>query len=224
MPWLSLADAVIEAWYPGARGGEAIARVLFGEVNPSGRLPITFPADEAQLPRRKLPALVGREAANRRDIAEQASELNYFEGAQVGYKWFDKNDAEPLYPFGFGLSYSAFAYSGLAATPSEPSITVSVDVKNVGRRQGVEVAQFYVRCPGDPAIPIRLVGWSPVLLEPGERRRVTLTIDPRLLAHFDAVANEWEIMPGRCTVESGSNARDLPLKAEVTLSAARLKP
>jgi beta-glucosidase len=223
MPWLPLSAVVIQAWYPGARGGEAVARVLFGEVNPSGRLPITFPADESQLPRPKVPG-IGTSNANRGDVAERGTVLNYFEGAQVGYKWFDGNGAEPLYPFGFGLSYTAFDHTGLTATAQGPGITVTLDVKNVGSRQGADVPQFYVRCPEDPAIPIRFVGWSRVLLDPGETRRVTLTIDPRLLAHFDVAANEWEIVGGRCIIEAGSNARDLPLKAEVILAAARLKP
>jgi beta-glucosidase len=223
MPWLPLSAAVIQAWYPGARGGEAIARVLFGEFNPSGRLPITFPADESQLPRPKVPE-IGTSNAIRGDSAERGIVLNYFEGAQVGYKWFDGNGAEPLYPFGFGLSYTAFAHTGLTATASGPGITVALDVKNVGLHQGADVPQFYVRCPEDPAIPIRLVGWSRVLLDPGETRRVTLTIDPRLLAHFDVAANDWEIAGGRCRIEAGSNARDLPLKTEVILAAARLKP
>jgi beta-glucosidase len=221
MPWLPLSAAVIQAWYPGARGGEAIARVLFGEVNPSGRLPITFPADESQLPR---PKVQGIGSSNAGDIAERGIALNYFEGAQVGYKWFDINGAEPLYPFGFGLSYTAFAHTGLTATAAGSGITVTLDVKNVGPRQGADVPQFYVRCPEDPAIPIRFVGWSRVLLDPGETRRVTLTIDPRLLAHFDMAANNWEIVGGRCIIEAGSNARDLPLKAEVILAAARRKP
>jgi beta-glucosidase len=150
--------------------------------------------------------------------------LNYFEGAQVGYKWFEGNGTEPLYPFGFGLSYTAFAHTGLTATAQGPGITVTLDVKNVGLHQGADVPQFYVHCPEDPAIPIRLVGWSRVLLDPGEKRRVTLSIDPRLLAHFDVAANDWEIVGGRCIIEAGSNARDLPLKTEVILAAARLKP
>jgi beta-glucosidase len=223
MPWLPRSAAVIQAWYPGARGGEAIARVLFGEFNPSGRLPITFPADEQQLPRPKVPG-IGTRNANGGDIAERGIVLNYFEGAQVGYKWFDGNAVEPLYPFGFGLSYTAFAHTGLTVTAPGPGITVTLDVKNVGSRQGADVPQFYVRCPQDPAIPFRFVGWSRVLLDPGETRRVTLTIDPRLLAHFDVAANAWEIVGGRCIIEAGSNSRDLPLKAEVILAAARLRP
>jgi beta-glucosidase len=209
MPWLPLTAATIEAWYPGARGGEAIARILFGEVNPSGRLPITFPENELQLPRPK--------------IAAEAVEVNYFEGAQVGYKWFDKNRIKPLFPFGFGLSYTAFDYAGLTATSSESDVTVSLDVKNIGTRQGADIPQFYVRRPDVSAFPIRLVGWSRVMLDPGETQRVTLTIDPRLLAHFDIVAGEWEIAPGRYVIEAGANARDLSLKTEFSLTALRFK-
>ena len=222
MPWLSRTSAVIEAWYPGGRGGEAIARVLFGEANPSGRLPITFPMDESQLPQREIPELDHSGNANRRAVDERGIELNYFEGAQIGYKWFDKNGTLPLFPFGFGLSYTAFAYTGLTATASRSSISVMLDVKNVGPRQGAAIPQFYIRCPSDPAIPIRLVGWSRVVLEPGETRRVALMIDPRLLAHFDTAANNWAIVPGRCSIEAGSNARDLPLKVEVIVPTGRL--
>jgi len=210
MPWLSLTAAVIEAWYPGARGGEAIARTLFGEVNPSGRLPITFPADESQLPRATL--------------TPQAGVVNYFEGAQVGYKWFDQNAIKPLFPFGFGLSYTAFDYTGLTATSSESSITVSLDVKNVGTRPGADIPQIYLRRQDDAALPIRLVGWSRILLAPGEMRHMTVTIDSRLVAHFDVAAGDWKIAPGRYIIEAGANARDLSLKTEFTLTAFRSNP
>ena len=111
MPWLSLTAAVIEAWYPGARGGEAIARVLFGEVNPCGRLPISFPKDEGQLPR----ATIKGSAVSSSISTDDTPEVDYFEGAYVGYKWFDKKEVKPLFPFGFGLSYSAFEYMDLTA-------------------------------------------------------------------------------------------------------------
>ncbi len=218
MPWLPPTAAVIEAWYPGARGGEAIARALFGEVNPSGRLPMTFPADETQLPRAKI-----ANESESKDTGGRA-EVNYFEGAVIGYKWFDRNGVKPLFPFGYGISYTAFDYAGLAANTSGPDFTVSLDVKNIGPRRGSDIPQFYVRRPDHADFPLRLVGWSKVLLDPGETRRVTLTVDPRLLAHFDEATGDWEIASGRYRVEAGPNAGALPLRTEVTLAAARFTP
>jgi beta-glucosidase len=210
MPWLPLTAAVVEAWYPGARGGEAIAQILFGEVSPSGRLPMTFPADESQLPRAKIPPEPeGNGAA--------PVEVDYTEGAQAGYKWFDGKSLTPLFPFGYGLSYTAFRYSGLTVSASGSAVTVSMDVTNAGQRRGDGVPQFYVRRPGDESFPIRLAGWSKVVLDAGETRRVTLTVDPRLLARFDEAAGGWRIAPGRYRIEAGANAATLPLRAEVTL-------
>jgi beta-glucosidase len=223
MPWLSRTAAVIEAWYPGARGGDAIARTLFGEVNPSGRLPMTFPADESQLPRAKIANQSENKEAGNKDPVPQPVEVDYFEGAQTGYKWFDRNGLKPLFPFGFGLSYTAFDYAGLTTAASGSSLTVSLDVKNTGPRRGAGIPQFYVRRPGDAGFPIRLVGWSKVWLSPGETQRMTLTVDPRLLARFDIAAGEWEIVPGRYTVEAGANAGELPLKTDVTLAGSRFK-
>lgn len=218
MPWLPLTAAVIEVWYPGARGGEAIARILFGEVNPSGRLPMTFPVDETQLPRAQMTNQSGN-----KESGEPAVNVNYFEGARVGYKWFDTSHIKPLYPFGFGLSYTTFDYADLTVATSESTITVSLDIKNMGMRKGAEVAQVYLRGPDEATFPIRLVGWSKVMLMPGETRRITLVIDPRLLTRFDSAAGDWEIIPGRYTVEAGANAGELPLNAEITLAAARFK-
>jgi beta-glucosidase len=182
-------------------------------VNPSGRLPMTFPADESQLPRAKITS-----ESESKDAGGQATEVDYFEGARVGYKWFDRNGLKPLFPFGCGLSYTTFEYAGLAATASESTITVSVDVKNTGPRRGADVPQFYVRRPDDADFPLRLVGWSKVVLEPGESQHVTLAVDPRLLAHFDTAAGAWEIAPGHYTVEAGASAGELPLKAEFAFS------
>jgi beta-glucosidase len=208
MPWLARTAAVIEAWYPGARGGEAIAQILFGEVNPSGRLPMTFPADESQLPRTVIPP--ARDGKGPVDV-------DYFEGAQAGYKWFDRKSLTPLFPFGYGLSYTAFAWSRLTVNASGPAVTVSVDVTNTGGRRGADVPQFYVRRPDDPSFPIRLAGWSKVALDPGETRRVTVTVDPRVLARFDDATGGWRVAPGRYRIEAGANAAALPLSAEVTL-------
>jgi beta-glucosidase len=221
MPWLSSTAAVIEAWYPGARGGEAIANALFGEVNPSGRLPITFPLDESQLPRRKMADNTANSNAGKA-ADNWKVDVSYFEGADVGYKWFDKNGIKPLFPFGFGLSYTAFAYGELTATTLGSSVTISLEVKNVGAYRGAAIPQFYVRRPNDTAFPIRLVGWNRVMLDPGETRRVTATVDPRLLARFDTVAGDWEIAPGRYIVEAGANAGDLSQAIEFTMPAFRL--
>jgi beta-glucosidase len=209
MPWLERTAAVMAAWYPGARGGEAIAGALFGRVNPSGRLPMTFPQDEAQLPR---PSIAG------------GPDVDYLEGADVGYKWFDKHHLTALFPFGYGLSYTTFAFGGLSVTLSGSTVTASLDVSNTGPRRGIATPQIYLRCPGDAGFPVRLVGWSRVELDPGGSQRTTVTVDPRLLARFDVTANAWRITPMRCTVEAGAHARDLPLKADVTLAAAQAGP
>jgi beta-glucosidase len=219
MPWLPLTAAVVEAWYPGARGGEAIARVLFGAVNPSGRLPMTFPADETQLPRAKIANGSGNNGRS-----GQSVEVDYSEGVDVGYKWFDRLGAKPLFPFGFGLSYTSFALSGLTASTAGSQVTLSLDLRNTGERQGTAVPQFYFRRPDDPGFSIRLAAWSKVLLAAGETRRVTVTIDPRILARFDIATGNWEIAPGRYMVEAGANAADLPLRTVITLAAARFKP
>jgi len=219
MPWLPLTAAVIEAWYPGARGGEAIARALFGDVNPSGRLPITFPVDESRLPRVKL-----IHESRSKAPGAQSVDVNYSEGALVGYKWFARNGAKTLFPFGYGLSYTTFDHTGLTASASGSGVTISVAVKNTGPRPGADVLQVYARRVDDADFPIRLVGWSKVLLEPGEMRRVSLKADLRLFARFDAMRGSWEIAPGRYAVEAGANAAELPLKTELTLAAVRLKP
>jgi beta-glucosidase len=212
MPWLPLTAAVIEAWYPGARGGVAIAHILFGEVNPSGRLPMTFPADETQLPRPRLTA-----QSNGKDAGPV--EIDYFEGAQTGYKWFDRRGLAPLFAFGYGLSYTAFRYSGLTVSASGSSATLSVDVRNTGARRGADVLQVYARRPDDDSYPIRLAGWRKVALDPGETQRVTLALRPRLLAHFDMALGGWAISPGRYRIEAGASARDLPLRADILLAA-----
>jgi len=223
MPWLSLTAAVIEAWYPGARGGEAIARALFGEVDPSGRLPMTFPVDESQLPRSKIRHDVDARSSTASAVDGQQA-VNYFEGADVGYKWFDKAGRSPLFPFGFGLSYTTFDYKNLTVTASEAGVSASLDVKNTGALRGTDIPQFYVRRPDDATFPIRLVGWGRVQLGPGEMRRVVVTIDPRLLARFDTTAGDWAITPGRYTIHAGANAGNLSILAEFDLAAFRLKP
>jgi beta-glucosidase len=216
MPWLDKAGAVLEAWYPGSNGGEAIARVLFGEVDAAGRLPVTFPRDESQLPRPHLDGL-GLDGATPFTIDYD------IEGAAVGYKWFDRQGLEPLFPFGYGLSYTRFAYSDLRAQAKGGRLDVSFRVRNVGGRPGEAVPQIYIARPdGGWEAPKRLAGWSKQGLRPGESRRVYLTVDPRLLATWDESGRDWKIAGGRLDVLLGASSRDIVARASVLTPARRL--
>ncbi|HEY2661757.1 MAG TPA: beta-glucosidase [Caulobacteraceae bacterium] len=214
MPWLDQAPAVLQAWYPGTRGGDAIARVLFGKVAPSGRLPVSYPTDESQLPRPKLDGL--------NVPGGQAFEVDYSEGAAVGYKWYDRQGLTPLFPFGHGLTYTDFSYGGLKAAVKDDRITVTFDVRNTGSRAAKAVPQIYVGPKaGGWEAPRRLAGWSKIELKPGEVRHVTLTIEPRLLATFDG-ARGWSIAAGDYEVSLGASSRDFSASAPVSLSAKAL--
>jgi beta-glucosidase len=216
MPWLSKVGGVVEAWYPGSEGGEAIARVLTGEVDASGRLPVTFPASLAQLPR---PVLDGDPKT-----PDALFEVDYtIEGAAVGYKWFDKKGHPPLFAFGHGLSYTTFAYQNLQATTAGGVVTVSFDVKNTGARAGKAVPQVYVSPKaGGWEAPQRLAGFKKVELAPGASASVHLTVDPRLLAVWDAKAHGWSVAAGDYTVTLGASSRDPAAKAVVAVAAQAL--
>jgi beta-glucosidase len=230
MPWAEKAGAVLEAWYPGIRGGEAIANILFGSVNPSGRLPVTFPKSEADLPHPVLPgppaaAQTGAPGAagQGRGRGPQAPfDVNYTEGLKAGYKWFDAENKEPLFAFGFGLSYTTFSYSQLKATASGQSVTVSFQVRNTGKVSGAEVTQVYVALPasaGEP--PRRLAGWDKVLLAPGESKTVSVTLDPLRLSIFDVDKDAWEVVPGEYKILVGSSSRNTPLSENVSIGGGR---
>jgi beta-glucosidase len=213
MPWLDIVPAVLEAWYPGSRGGEAIAALLFGDADPSGRLPLTFPRDANQLVRR---APVGAGPGGQ-------SVLRYTEGATVGYKWYDARKLTPLFSFGHGLSYTHFAYEGLRATLEGQDVVVSFRVRNIGDRAGVDTPQVYVSSlAGGWEAPRRLGGWQKVSLGPGESTQVTVRVDPRLLGVFSQAAGGWRIAPGVYHVQIGASARDLKLATSVQLSERRL--
>ncbi len=214
MPWLDQAGAVVEAWYAGAKGGEAIADVLLGTVNPSGRLPLTFPASIDQYPRAQLPGLTTPEKTK--------FDVVYSEGADVGYRRFAATGQKPLFPFGYGLSYTKFAYSNLKVTGGE-TLTVSFDVANVGLRPGKDAPQVYLTGAAGKALQ-RLIGFEKVALAPGEIRRVTLTADPRVLASFDAKANRWSLTSGDYQVAVGASSADLALKGAAKVKARTLKP
>jgi beta-glucosidase len=201
MPWLRNVAGVLEAWYPGTSGGEAIASVLFGDVNPSGHLPATFPASEAQLPR---PAVDGFPY-----VPERRFETDYLEGAAVGYKWFDLKGLTPLFPFGFGLSYTDFTLSGLAADVKDGIVHASFTVTNTGKVAGKEVAQVYVAPVGARwEAPKRLAGFAKVAVAPGASARSSVTVDPRLLAVFDPTTKTWNVAAGDYRVILAASAAD----------------
>ena len=204
MPWLDKTAAVLEAWYPGARGGEAIASVLFGEANPSGRLPITFPASIAQLPR---PVLDGFDRVkpdfSGMSGAALAITADYnVEGSDVGYRWFARKDMKPLFPFGYGLSYTTFEMSPLRTNGAVASIAV----RNTGKVAGATVAQVYLVSRGTEQ-KRRLVGFQRLDLAPGQTRTAQMTIDPRLLA--DRVGDRWQMPAGTYRFAAGADAQDL---------------
>lgn len=206
MPWKDQVKAIIAAWYPGQEGGTAIAEILTGAVNPSGRLPITFPASLAQLPR---PEIEGYGSA-----PEVPVRATMIEGADVGYRWFARHDLKPLYAFGHGLSYSTFAYSHLRLSGGK-TVTARFTVHNTGTRKGADVPQLYLRSRDGQAMP-RLIGFERVDLNPGESRTVSITIDQRLLGRFDGPANRW-------TVDGGSYAIALSRAADAPVETATMR-
>jgi beta-glucosidase len=208
MPWADSVPAIVAAWYPGRAGGEAVANVLTGEVNPSGHLPVTFPRSLSQLPYPGEP--------RRGDVV-------YHEGAAVGYKWFDREGHEPLFAFGHGLSYTRFAFDHLVATRDGDGVVAIVEVTNTGRRAGAEVVQVYVSGQGWEA-PRRLGGFARVELQPGETRRVEIPVDPRLLASWFTGRPGWTHAAGAYTVSVGHSSRELAQSVIVELPPSYLEP
>ncbi|HAK90872.1 beta-glucosidase family protein [Massilia timonae] len=209
MPWIDQVAGVVQAWYPGTNGGEAIARVLSGEVDASGRLPQTFPLSENQLPRPKLDG---------HDLPKDSRfDVDYdIEGAAVGYKWFDLKGHKPLFAFGHGLSYTSFTHTNLKAEAADGGIQVSFDTLNSGARAGKAVPQVYVSKVGAGwEAPKRLGGWDKLALNAGERRATKIALDPRTLAVFDAGSNSWKIAAGDYRVILAT-AADAPVQ-EVTV-------
>ncbi len=219
MPWTDKVSAILAAWYPGIRGGPAIANILFGKKNPSGKLAVTFPASDGDLPHPKLAVPPGPPPGPLDGLFRPAPPfpVPYGEGLKVGYKWFDAEHKTPLFAFGFGLSYTTYSYSGLKATGGR-SLAVSFVVHNTGKRAGSEIAQVYLAFPekaGEP--PKRLVAWDKVQLAPGQSKTVTLNVDPLALSVFNAEKDRWEIVPGEYRVLAGPSSAELPLTATVSL-------
>jgi beta-glucosidase len=222
MPWLDKAGAVLEAWYPGARGGEAIARVLFGETAPSGRLPVSFPAGEDQLPRPQLPGVGLNPPEGAKPGEEKLFDVDYPEGSDVGYRWFAKTGKAPAFPFGFGLTYTRFHYADLKVTGGR-TLTVSFTVANTGPRAGIDTPQVYLAA-GPNRTQQRLLGWSRVALKPGKSRRVSVTADRRLLADWDERAHGWKLDGGVYRLFVGPDAATPALKGSGKVAGARLAP
>ncbi|MGO4879514.1 MAG: glycoside hydrolase family 3 C-terminal domain-containing protein [Bryobacteraceae bacterium] len=221
MPWLSSVGAVLEAWFPGQKGGPAIANLLFGVVNPSGKLPVTFPASVDQLPRPSIP---------QPPDGSTPFPVNYTEGFNVGYKWYDSQGLTPLFPFGFGLSYTTFSITNASVvnnfSSGNPNFQVKFTLANTGSVAGAEVAQVYLGFPaaaGEP--PKRLVGWQKVFLQPGASQQVTIEVDAddssEPLGIWNVDYNAWVIQPGTYTVYLGNSSSFTSL---ITAGTLQLNP
>jgi len=217
MPWVSDVKAILEAWYPGIGGGQAIANILFGAVNPSGKLPITFTKSEADLPHPQIPGwdLAIKAAQDHKPVPP--FDANYTEGARVGYKWFESEKKDPLFYFGYGLSYTTFAYSNLKVDDKQKQ--VSFTVKNTGSRPGAEIAQVYVEIPKSAGESFkRLAAWDRISLAAGESKTVTLPLNALCLSIFDLQKNDFTQLPGDYKVHVGSSAKDLHLAATLKIT------
>jgi beta-glucosidase len=217
MPWLDKTAAVIEAWYPGARGGEAIASVLYGDTNPSGRLPVTFPASVDQL---AFPVLPGSDTLEpdfqgRAKAGETLSVDYNRDGSDVGYRWFARTGAQPLFPFGYGLSYTSFAHSGLKLSAGR-TVSARFTVKNTGSKAGADVPQLYLVSVNGQS-KLRLAAFEKLNLAPGASRNVAVQIDPRLLA--DWKDGGWQIAGGSYGFALGTSATSLGPVTTVKLAA-----
>jgi beta-glucosidase len=223
MPWADQVSGILEAWFAGSRGAEAVANILFGDVNPSAKLPMTFPRSEADLPHPtvvkppKITTDADRQGWKRIAGGLPAFQVTYDEGVKVGYKWYDAENKPVLFPFGFGLSYTTYSYSNLKVTPGKnPHVTFTVT--NTGNRAGAEVAEVYASLPAAAAEPPkRLVGWSKLKLNAGESKEVSVEVDPKYLSIFNVEKNAWQLLPGDYGFMVGGSSQSLPLKETVSL-------
>jgi beta-glucosidase len=213
MPWAGSVRGIIESWYPGQEYGNALASLLFGDADPSGKLPVTFPASLADVPAHTTAQWPG-----------QNNTVQYSEGVDVGYRWYDQQNKTPAFPFGFGLSYTSFGYGNLAvgAPDASGNVAVSFDVTNTGTRTGAEVAQVYVGQPsatGEP--PKNLRGFAKVSLTPGQTQRVTVTLDARSFQYWNGA---WTSATGSNQIMVGASSRDIRLTGAVTIGSSTSAP
>jgi beta-glucosidase len=224
MPWAAQVKAILESWYPGIGGAQAIADILFGRANPSGKLPVTFAATDADLPHPQVTGLTVRTTNNGADASAAHGEARNFtvdynvEGMAVGYRWFQEKKEQPLFPFGFGLSYTRFAYSNLKVEPDAKSVTF--DLRNTGARAGDEIAEVYVTLPESAGEPFRkLAAWKRISLPPGATQTVEIPLDPLYLSTFSTAANSWSRPSGTFLIEIGGSSADLSLRRSLKLGA-----
>src|SRR5438067_12292410 len=213
MPWVDQVPAILQAWYPGEEDGNAVADVLFGAFNPSGKLPVTFPRKQSDVPA---------------DTPAQYPGVNgtahYSEGIFVGYRHYDAHNIAPLFPFGFRLSYAAFSYANLKVTKGTgANVTVEADVTNAGTMTGAEIAQLYVGSPSSspvPEAPQELEGFQKILLTPGQTGHVTFTLGARSFSYWSTASHGWKIAGGGYRILVGGGSRTEPLAGTLTLAAA----
>lgn len=220
MPWIGKIGGLIEAWYPGQEDGTAIAAILFGDVNPSGKLPLTFPRTAAEIPTNTTAQWPGVNGAS-----------TYSEKLDVGYRWYDAHQVQPLFPFGFGLSYTSFQLSALQITPekladvdSKMNVQLDLQVKNTGKRAGAEVIQVYVEQPeknGEP--PRQLRAFTKIELRAGQSQSVRLNLNPRSFSIYDPDREAWRMPDGNYKILVGTSSRDLPLQRDIEVSDGRMQ-
>ncbi|MDE3061980.1 MAG: glycoside hydrolase family 3 C-terminal domain-containing protein [Acidobacteriota bacterium] len=221
MPWLDKVEGVVEAWYAGSAGHTALANVLVGAVNPEGKLAMTFPKSESDLPRPVIapePPAAAVQFTDSAHLPAQAASfaVQYDEGPEVGYKWYEAQHKQTLFAFGFGLSYTTYAYSGLSIDSATK--TARFTVKNTGKRAGTEIAEVYARLPkGADESYKRLAGWARVTLAPGASESVTVAIDPRVIETFDEGKNGWNLTPGEYEVVVGPSSDNTPLAGHLQI-------
>lgn len=211
-PWRNRVRGLLEAWYPGERGGTAIARALFGDVDPSGHLPVTFPAAAGQEPTANDPM----------SYPGVANQETYSEGVFVGYRWFDAHRLQPAFPFGLGLSYTRFVYRHLTIHRTSEGARISATVTNTGSRAGADVAQLYLAIPALPGVPQpprQLKGFDKISLQPGQSARITFAVDRRGLSYWDTAAARWRVAPGCYGVMVGDSSAQLPLRGTMAFGA-----
>jgi beta-glucosidase len=209
MPWLDRAAGVIEAWYAGSAGHQALANVLVGNVNPSGKLAISFPKSEKDLPRAVITPAPPKDQ-------KLTYVVHYDEGPKVGYKWYEAEKKQPLFAFGFGLSFTTYEYSALNVDSAAK--TVRFAVKNTGKRVGTEIVEVYAKLPeGADESFKRLVGWKRLSLSPGESQTITVAVDDRPLQTFDETNNRWIFAPGDYQILVGPSSDNLPLTGKLSV-------